>query len=77
MNEMIMKWPSIELYNDRLVADISVKSHLLNQLSHVTDTMNTKIPVLFIDTAGCDMEEMKEEEGVSSQYIPTRFLLNF
>lgn len=29
MHEAIMKWPSLKLYNGKLVADPSVKNHLL------------------------------------------------
>jgi DNA polymerase alpha-associated DNA helicase A len=64
MNEKIMKWPSIELYEDKLIADNSVKSHLLRDLPNISDTSDTSLALLYIDTAGCELREAREEEGV-------------
>jgi ATP-dependent RNA/DNA helicase IGHMBP2 len=55
MNEKIMTWSSEEMYGGRLVAAEAVAALTLKDL-----------PVLFfIDTAGCDMEEQREDEGES------------
>ena len=62
---MIMDWPSNQLYNGKLVADESVKSHLLSDLHEVAPNENTSIPLLFIDTAGCCMYELKQESEES------------
>ncbi len=60
-----MKWPSQELYMGKLTAHESVRGHLLKDVKDVKETNDTKVPLILIDTAGCNMEEMKEEEGVS------------
>ena len=60
-----MTWPSKQLYNGKLIADESVSSHLLSDLPNVTNDENTSIPLLFIDTAGCCMFEMKHESEES------------
>jgi superfamily I DNA and/or RNA helicase len=55
MNEKIMTWASEEMYGGQLTAHASVAQQTL-----------TEAPVLlFIDTAGCDMEEQREEDGDS------------
>ena len=59
-----MKWPSMELYEDKLVADSSVKSHLLCDIPSIVKNSETSIPLLYIDTDGCELREAKEEEGV-------------
>jgi DNA polymerase alpha-associated DNA helicase A len=65
MNEKIMKWPSVELYEDKLRADESVKNHTLCELSGITQNEDTGTVLLLIDTAGCDFHEISESEGVS------------
>lgn len=65
MNEAIMKWSSEKLYDGRLNADSSVNSHLLKDLPGVQETDETSIPLLLIDTAGCDVREKEVEDEVS------------
>ena len=65
MNEAIMKWSSEKLYEGRLQAHISVKSHLLKDLPGVQETDETSLPLLLIDTAGCDIREKEVEDEVS------------
>ena len=65
MNQKIMEWPSGQLYQDRLTAHKSVQNHLLKDLPGVENTENTSIPLLFIDTGGCDVVELKLEDEVS------------
>ncbi|PFX24396.1 DNA-binding protein SMUBP-2 [Stylophora pistillata] len=65
MNETIMKWSSEKLYGGRLNADSSVKSHLLKDLPGVQGTDETSLPLLLIDTAGCDVREKEVEDEVS------------
>lgn len=61
MNEKIMKWSSVELYEDRIQAHASVAHRQLDE-----PLVRESFPVLaFIDTAGCDMEETKEEDSES------------
>lgn len=65
MNEAIMKWSSEKLYEGRLQAHISVKCHLLKDLPGVQETDETSLPLLLIDTAGCDVREKEVEDEVS------------
>jgi superfamily I DNA and/or RNA helicase len=62
MHRSIMDWASAELYDGRLHADPSVAAHLLRDLPHVADTELTGLPLLLIDTAGCNVEEDQPEE---------------
>ena len=60
MHERIMAWSSEEMYGGKLVAAESVASATLENL-----------PVLlFIDTAGCDMEEQRDSEDGESLRNP-------
>ena len=70
MNSVIMEWPSKQLYDGRLTADNSVEGHLLSDLTEVVSDENTSIPLLFIDTAGCFMYELKpeSEESKGNEY---------
>lgn len=66
MNEAIMAFSSVQFYDDTLVADASVKSHLLADLPTVSgqdEVLNTA--VTFIDTAGASYDESLEEDGSS------------
>ena len=65
MHNLIMSWPSKQLYNGKLTADDTVKGHLLSDLHGVTPQENTLISLLFIDTAGCSMYELKQESEES------------
>lgn len=65
MHETIMHWPSKQLYENKLIADASVSSHLLCDLPAVENNDDTKIPLVLIDTAGCDLYESYAEEGDS------------
>ncbi|KAI1090632.1 DNA helicase [Rostrohypoxylon terebratum] len=63
MHEKIMRFPSDELYEGRLVAADAVKERLLKDLEYeVQDTEDTNEPVIFIDTQGGDFPEKNEEE---------------
>ncbi|XP_046352610.1 DNA-binding protein SMUBP-2-like [Haliotis rufescens] len=65
MNENIMQWSSDQLYNGRLIAHDSVKTHLLRDLPGVSDCEETSCPLLLVDTAGCDLSELELPEEVS------------
>lgn len=55
MNESIMQFPSTYFYNDKLIADDSVKHHSISDL-----------PVIdFVDTAGCGFNETQDPETLS------------
>ncbi|KAH1194718.1 DNA-binding protein SMUBP-2 [Glycine max] len=62
MHELIMDWSSKELYNSKIKAHPSVTAHMLYDLEGVKRTTSTEPTLLLIDTAGCDMEEKKDEE---------------
>ncbi|XP_048581003.1 DNA-binding protein SMUBP-2 isoform X2 [Nematostella vectensis] len=65
MHEAIMKWSSDQLYNGRLDAHVSVATHLLCDLPNIRNTDETRLPLLMIDTAGCDVLEMEVEDELS------------
>ncbi|KAI1640458.1 P-loop containing nucleoside triphosphate hydrolase protein [Biscogniauxia mediterranea] len=63
MHEKIMRFPSDELYESKLVAADAVKNRLLKDLPYeVQDTEDTNEPVIFIDTQGGEFPEKNEEE---------------
>ncbi|GLT41983.1 hypothetical protein SLA2020_160070 [Shorea laevis] len=65
MHELIMDWSSKELYDSKIKAHPSVAAHMLFDLENVKRTSSTEPTLLLIDTAGCDMEEKKDEEDSS------------
>uniref|UniRef100_A0A2P2LEK5 DNA-binding protein SMUBP-2 n=1 Tax=Rhizophora mucronata TaxID=61149 RepID=A0A2P2LEK5_RHIMU len=62
MHELIMNWSSKELYNSKIKAHPSVAAHMLFDLEGVKRSSSTEPTLLLIDTAGCDMEEKKDDE---------------
>lgn len=63
MNEKIMRFPSDELYEGKLVAAENVKDRLLKDLPYeVENSEDTNEPVIFIDTQGGDYPEKNEDE---------------
>lgn len=62
MHEHIMSWSSKELYNNKIKAHSSVAGHMLYDLEEVTRSSSTEPTIVLIDTTGCDMEEVKDEE---------------
>lgn len=68
MHETIMRFPSDELYEGKLIAADAVKARLLTDLPYeVQDTEDTREPLVFWDTQGGDFPEASEEEGVSKK----------
>lgn len=62
MHEKIMRFPSDEMYDFRLLAASSVKSRLLATLSYpVHETEDTREPLVFWDTQGGDFPEKAED----------------
>jgi superfamily I DNA and/or RNA helicase len=57
MHELIMSYPSLQFYENRLVAHPSVGRELL---------FEGDSPVNFIDTAGCGYEEVRNDSGLSN-----------
>ena len=65
MHEAIMGFSSEEFYDASLVADESVKQHLLCDLPAITASPLTETPLEFIDTAGAGYDEELEPDGES------------
>ncbi|KAF3360524.1 hypothetical protein VdG1_01484 [Verticillium dahliae VDG1] len=64
MHEAIMRFPSDELYEGRLVAAESVATRLLKDMPYaVQDTEDMNEPLVFIDTQGGDFPEKSEEDS--------------
>lgn len=67
MHEKIMRFPSDELYDSKLIAAENVKDRLLKGLEYeVEDNEDTSEPVIFIDTQGGDYPERTEEEDTDN-----------
>jgi DNA polymerase alpha-associated DNA helicase A len=65
MHEKIMRFPSDELYDSKLIAADFVKDRLLKDLKYdVQNTEDTQEPLVFWDTQGGDFPEKIEDEGV-------------
>ncbi|KAF4870661.1 DNA polymerase alpha-associated DNA helicase A [Colletotrichum siamense] len=63
MHEKIMRFPSDELYDGKLIAAEAVKERLLKDLPYeVQDTEDTNEPLIFIDTQGGDYPEKSEDD---------------
>ncbi|XP_037443852.1 DNA-binding protein SMUBP-2-like isoform X1 [Triticum dicoccoides] len=62
MHELIMNWSSKELYNNKIKAHSSVAGHMLYDLEGVNKSSSTEPTIILVDTTGCDMEEVKDEE---------------
>ncbi|KAF1945991.1 DNA-binding protein SMUBP-2 [Clathrospora elynae] len=65
MHQKIMRFPSDELYDSKLIAADFVKGRLLKNLPYqVQDTEDTREPLVFWDTQGGDFPEKAEDDGV-------------
>ncbi len=67
MHENIMRFSSEQFYDSELVADASVQSHTLPELSNVSSTEATMPVIEFWDTAGAGWEEELEPDGLSKR----------
>ena len=65
MHETIMAFSSAEFYESSLIADESVRQHLLADLPGVSANELTSSPLHFIDTAGASYDEELEPDGES------------
>lgn len=65
MHQAITRWASEAMYHGQLTAHPSVAGHLLKDLPGVADTEETSVPLLLIDTAGCGLLELEEEDSQS------------
>ncbi|KAM4054819.1 AAA domain-containing protein [Hirsutella rhossiliensis] len=63
MHDKIMRFPSDELYDSKLMAADAVKARLLKDLDYdVEDNEDTNEPLIFIDTQGGDFPEKNEDD---------------
>ncbi|KAH8676671.1 DNA helicase-like protein [Tricladium varicosporioides] len=68
MHEKIMRFPSDELYESKLVAAEAVKARLLKDIDYeVEETEDTTEPLIFFDTQGGDFPEKSEDEEVDKK----------
>lgn len=68
MHEKIMRFPSDELYESKLIAADTVKARLLKDLLYeVEQTEDTLEPLIFFDTQGGDFPEKSEEEAADKK----------
>lgn len=68
MHEKIMEFSSKELYDDLLVADESVASHLLQDLPDVSSSENTEVPVVLLDTSDTGLgHEVTDDDSLDDQ----------
>ncbi|ETN43672.1 uncharacterized protein HMPREF1541_02831 [Cyphellophora europaea CBS 101466] len=75
MHERIMRFPSDELYDGKLVAADGVEARLLKDLNYeVEDTDDTREPLVFYDTQGGDFPE-RTEEGLEDGKVKKSVLL--
>lgn len=61
MNDSIMKFPSMQLYEDKLIGDESVKEIKLTDLPGVSRNDETNVQCVWYDTQGGDFPEQKLE----------------
>lgn len=66
MHEGLMRFPSISMYQGRLVADPSAASRRLEDLPGVTRDPSRASPWVFVDTTGAGSEELIDEESLST-----------
>lgn len=68
MHEKIMRFPSDELYESKLMAADSVRARLLAELPYeVEGTDDTQEPLVFWDTQGGDFPEQAEENEIGKK----------
>jgi len=65
MHASIMQFSSDQFYESSLIADATVRDHLLCHLPNVGENDFTSQPVEFIDTAGAGFDEELEPDGES------------
>jgi len=69
MHEQIMQFSSQEFYASSLIADESVRGHLLRDLPGIQGSDLTEHPLTFLDTAGAGWDEELEPDGESRRNL--------
>ena len=67
MNQSIMAFSSKHFYDNTLIADESVRDHVLSDLPRFQSNRMSDEPVTFIDTAGTGWQEEIEPDGLSKR----------
>jgi DNA polymerase alpha-associated DNA helicase A len=72
MHQKIMEFSSQELYENKLVADSSVASHVLADLTNVHSSENTDVPLVMIDTSDTGLghevtDDAQEEQSKANE----------
>lgn len=68
MHDKIMRFPSDELYESKLMAGEAIKARLLKDLPYeIEETDDTKEPVVFWDTQGGDFPEKTEDDNIGKK----------
>ncbi|KAL7324983.1 hypothetical protein PS15p_210092 [Mucor circinelloides] len=79
MHQKIMEFSSKELYDNKLVADKSVASHLLVDLPNVEESENTDVPLVMIDTSdtglGHEITDDAQEEQSKANELEVELVL--
>ncbi|KAK9320640.1 P-loop containing nucleoside triphosphate hydrolase protein [Lipomyces orientalis] len=66
MNDTIMEYPSLSMYDGKLNAHDSVKDHTLADLKYVARSEVSETKVLWIDTQGDEFPESIDDESIKS-----------
>lgn len=67
MHQDIMEFSSRQLYEGKLIADHSVRGHVLSDMTGVSALPITSVPVAFYDSAGANWDEELEPNGLSKR----------
>jgi DNA polymerase alpha-associated DNA helicase A len=67
MHDTIMRFSSDEMYQKKLIADVSNSSHLLHDLPYVSSTPYTRNPIMVIDTSDTGQTLESRQKGKSEQ----------
>ncbi|KAK9365122.1 P-loop containing nucleoside triphosphate hydrolase protein [Lipomyces kononenkoae] len=68
MNDIIMQYPSVSMYDGKLIADDSVKNRTLADLEYVTRSDETETKAIWIDTQGGEFPESIPDESITTEF---------
>ncbi|KAI5963242.1 uncharacterized protein KGF55_003034 [Candida pseudojiufengensis] len=75
MNNSIMKFPSMQLYENKLISDESVKNITISDLPNVESSDETNLKCIWYDTQGGDFPEQKLDSIGDSKYNEMEILI--
>jgi len=73
MNQEIMKFPSMVMYQDKLIADESVARILLQDLPGVDNNDDTSIPLMWYDTQGDEFPENFDDDDDDDEIMQSKY----